>query len=62
MTLYTTSVARQHIPNTHQWTYWEAVFSTQFVLRCYKRIISGVCSVDLSKVKSLVSCETVAGQ
>jgi hypothetical protein len=27
MTLQPTPVARQQIPNTHQWTNWEAVFS-----------------------------------
>jgi hypothetical protein len=31
MTLYTTPVARQEIPNTHQWTNLEAAFSTRFV-------------------------------
>jgi hypothetical protein len=29
MTLYTTLVAGQQIPNKHQWTGWEALFSTQ---------------------------------
>jgi hypothetical protein len=25
----------QQIPNTHQWTNWEAVFSTQYVQRLH---------------------------
>jgi hypothetical protein len=27
MTMYTTPFARQQIPNMHQWTKWETVFS-----------------------------------
>jgi hypothetical protein len=31
MTLWTTSVATEQFPNTHQWANWEAVFITRSV-------------------------------
>jgi hypothetical protein len=38
MTLYTTPVARQQIPNTHQWTNREEVFSKRAVQQLHDAI------------------------
>jgi hypothetical protein len=50
MTLQTTSVARQQIPNTHQYTNWEAIFSTRSM-----RLLRGATIELLGEVVSMQS-------
>jgi hypothetical protein len=39
--------ARQQIPNKHQWTNWEAVFSAKSVRKLHDAIIEEVFTVQL---------------
>jgi hypothetical protein len=63
-------VARQQIPNTHKWSNWEAVFSTQSVRQLcdatieelLEAVFYAVCAEVLyvGQVYSLATWETVA--
>jgi hypothetical protein len=61
-------IARQHIPNTHQWTNWEAVFSTRSAWQLRDATIEELlgevilCDPCRGQMEDLVSCEAVAGQ
>jgi hypothetical protein len=46
---------RQHIPNTHQWTNWEAVFSARCVRQLCGATIEELLG-DVFSVRSVPSC------
>jgi hypothetical protein len=65
-------IVRQQIPNMHQWTNWEEVFSTQSAWELCDATIEELLEVvfsmqsvprcDKQPVYSLVCCERVASQ
>jgi hypothetical protein len=50
-----TPVARQQIPNTHQWTHWEAVFSKRSMQQLRDTIIQELLE-DMFSERSVPRC------